>query len=673
MSKGRGQKSRQPGREFDSSKRETLKKLAALGALALVDSAALVGCSRRLATTRERKAIVLGLDGLDPRRVARLMAQGRLPNMQRLREMGGFGALTSTIPPQSPVAWATFTTGMDPGGHGLYDFIHRDPATYLPYFSIARAEPPHRNLSLGSWRIPLSHGRVESLRKGRPFWEILGEAGVPCAIYRVPSNFPPRDNGSKQLAGLGAPDLRGTYGECTYLTDAPVTEQEKSAGLIVPVTVSNSRVQTRLEGPPDTLRAESPASGVDLTIWVDRDHKAAKIAASGQEVLLREGEWSEWIPLQFEMLPHLSSVTGICRFYLKQVSPNLKLYITPINVDPLAPALPMSAPLDFVTQLAEKHGRFYTQGFPEDVKALRSGVLDDAEYLHQVHGSVDEEVRLYGSALNEFRRGLLCYYFSATDRHQHMFWRTMDPRHPAYTPQAAREYGDVIDKTYEMSDRLVKMALDAADRDTTVLVMSDHGFAPYYRFFHVNGWLAQNGYLVGTGPWEGEAGIYSDNVQWSATRAYAVGFNAVYLNLLGREANGFVSETEREALIQQLSQELLGARDPDTGARVVSQVYTRRDFAAEVPDRAPDLIVGYASGYRCADSSVLGGVAGPLVEDNRDKWSGDHCIDRALVPGMLLTSKAARAQSPGLADVTATLLAEFGAEPSAGMIGKPIW
>ena len=666
-------KDRQSGRRFDPAKRATLKKLAALGALALVDSAALVGCGRPRASSRERRVIVVGLDGLDPRRVAQMMAQGRLPNMAKLKRRGGFSALTSTIPPQSPVAWATFITGMDPGGHGLYDFIHRDPTTYLPYFSIARTEPPHRTLSVGSWRLPLSHGKVESRRKGRPFWEILGEAGVPCAIYRVPSNYPPHDNGSTQLAGLGAPDLRGTYGECTYITDGPVGDQQRSAGLIVSVTVSNGRVQTRLEGPANTLRAEAPTSGVDLTIWVDREHKAAKLAVSGQEVVLREGEWSEWVPLEFEMMPHVESVAGMCRFFLKQVSPHLKLYVTPINVDPLDPAIPISAPTDFVTQLAEKHGRFYTQGFPEDVKALRSGVLDDAEYLQQVHGSVEEEVRMYESALHEFRRGLLCYYFSATDRHQHMFWRTIDPKHPAYNAKAAREYGPVIETTYEMSDRLVKMALEAADGETTLIVMSDHGFGPYYRSFNVNAWLAQNGYLVGNGPWEGEAGLYSDNMQWGATRAYAVGFNAVYLNLQGREANGSVGEAEREGLVKQLSQDLLRARDPETGAPIVSRVYTRADFASEAPDRAPDLVVGYASGYRCADASVLGGAAGPVVEDNRDKWSGDHCIDRALVPGMCVASRQLTADAPGLADVTATLLAEFGVRPPREMIGKPMW
>lgn len=665
-------KSRQSRQAFDPAKRETLKKLAALGALALVDSAALVGCGRPR-VSREGKVIVLGLDGLDPRRISAMLAQGRLPNFARLKDRGGFAPLTSTIPPQSPVAWATFITGMDPGGHGIYDFIHRDPKTYLPHFSIARTEPPHRSLSLGSWRVPLSQGKVELLRRGRAFWELLSEAGVPCAIYRLPTNYPPHDCGAKQVAGLGAPDLRGTYGECTYFTDGPVSKEEESAGLIMRVTATNEVVQTRLEGPANTLRAEAPASGAALTIWLDRAHKAAKLAVSGQEVLLKEGEWSDWVPLQFELMPHLQSVSGICRFYLKQVSPHLKLYVTPINVDPLNPAVPVSAPDDFITQLARQHGRFYTQGFPEDVKALRSGVLDEDEYLQQVHGAVEEEVRMYRSVLNEFSRGLLCYYFSATDRHQHMFWRTMDPEHPAYDAKAAREYGPVIEVTYEKADELVKLALEAADDDTTLIVMSDHGFGPYYRSFGMNAWLAEKGYLVGHDAWEAETSDIFTNADWAMTRAYALGFNGIYLNLRGREAEGVVNESERAALVQQLSQELLQARDPETGAQLISHVYTRKDFAAAVPDRAPDLIVGYANGYRCDDASVLGGAAGPLVQENRDKWSGDHCIDRVLVPGMCVASKRITAESPGLADVTATILDEFGVKPPREMQGKPIW
>jgi len=660
----------------DPGKRETLKKLLGLGLLALVDVGALSSCGRKALSTlsRERKVIVLGLDGLDPGLVARMIAQGRLPNMSRLRGLGGFRPLVSSVPPQSPVAWATFITGRDPGGHGIYDFIQRDPRTYLPYLSIARTEAPRRAVSVGQWKFPLSRGRVELLRAGRAFWEFLDEQGIPATVYRVPSNFPPRETGAKQLAGLGAPDLHGTDGESSYYTEAPGEAGRKvTGGAIYAISVSRGRARGRLIGPANTLREGEPESFVEFEVWLDAGHRVAKIMLQGEQILLREGEWSEWAPVRFEMIPHLRRVSGICRFYLKQVSPHLKLYVTPINADPMEPALPISAPPGFARELAEKFGRFYTQGFPQDVKALRHGVLDDGEYLHQAGLALGEARRMYESALQEFPRGLLFYYFSNSDRTQHMFWRTMDPRHPAYNPRLAREHGAVIEDCYRTSDELVGQALEAADKDTTLIVLSDHGFAPYYHSFHLNTWLAENNLLAGLGPWGPEADIFS-NADWSNTVAYGLGFNALYLNLRGREPQGALAPEDGGAVARRLAEDLGRVRDPETGERVIENVSLGEEvYSRDQAERAPDLIVGYARGYRCSDESVLGEVSPRLVEENTDKWSGDHCIARSVVPGMLLANKRFAAEAPALPDVTASVLAEFGLETPEEMTGKPIW
>jgi predicted AlkP superfamily phosphohydrolase/phosphomutase len=670
------QRAAEPERPRDPAKRATLKKLAGLGLLAAVDITALASCGRRVVgpEARERKVIVLGLDGLDPDYIARLMGEGKLPNMSRLKSLGGFRALGSSVPPQSPVAWATFITGADPGVHGIYDFIQRDPETYLPYLSIARTEAPERTLSVGQWKLPLSQGKVELLRRGRAFWDILGEQGVPASVYRVPTNFPPNDTGAKQLAGLGAPDLRGTYGEFSYYTDAPPKGAEQiTGGAVYPVTLSDGRARVRLIGPENTLREDGPDSAADLDIWVDRDHKLAKIAVQGHEVLLRQGEWSDWVAVRFEMLPHVKHVTGICRFYLKEAAPHLKLYVTPINVDPMDPALPIAAPAGFAPELASRFGRFYTQGFPQDVKALRQDILDDGEYLQQSGFAFGEARRMYESVLNEFRRGLLFYYFSITDRTQHMFWRTMDPRHPAHDARAAREYGSVIEDCYRTSDELVGQALEACDDETTLVVMSDHGFAPYYRSFNLNTWLAENGFLVGAGLRDPEASIFS-NADWLDTAAYGIGFNSLYLNLQGREPYGRVGTGERETLARHLADELRRVRDPETGERVIENVYLAEEvYTRDTKGHPPDLVVGYARGYRCADESILGEVTDWLTQDNGDKWSGDHCIDRSLVPGMLLCNRPFEAEGPALPDVTAGVLAEFGLPTPDDMSGEPIW
>jgi predicted AlkP superfamily phosphohydrolase/phosphomutase len=663
-------------RPADPSRRAALKKLAALGLLAAVDMTALASCGRRAIPrqARERKVIVLGLDGLDPGLTERWMAEGNLPNLSRLRSSGGFRSLTSSIPPQSPVAWATFISGRDPGAHGIFDFIQRDPETYLPYLAIARTDPPRRTLSVGHWKLPLSGARVRSLREGPTFWDLLCERGVPCSIYRVPTNFPPREGGAEELAGLGAPDLRGTYGEFSYYTDAPPPGgQSLSGGAVYPVTIVNGHLRARLLGPENTLREGRPHCSVDFQVWTDRERRLAKIVLQHQELLLRQGEWSEWVAVRFEMLPHLKGVSGICRFYLKEVAPRFKLYVTPINVDPEEPALPIAAPAGFGRQLAERLGRFYTMGFPEDVKALRHGILDDGEYLQQSQIVLSEVQRMYERALNEFDRGLLCYYFSTTDRTQHMFWRTMDPRHPAHDSRLTREYGSVIEDCYRKADAIVGQALEAIDRDTTLIVLSDHGFAPFHRSFSLNTWLAQNGYLAGRDPWREAADIFA-NADWARTLAYGLGFNALYLNLRGREGDGSVDPGQRSHLLGRLARELLAIRDPESGASVVRNVYVADEiYSRELPDRAPDLVLGYARGYRCSDESVLGEVSSRLLEDNTDKWSGDHCIDRSLVPGVLFANKSVAAQRPDLLDLSATVLAEFGLRPPVEMKGRPIW
>jgi predicted AlkP superfamily phosphohydrolase/phosphomutase len=660
----------------DPGKRETLKKLAALGLLAMVDAGALSSCARRVVSsrTRERKLIVLGLDGLDPRGIDHVMSRGKLPNMKRLMETGGFRRLGSSIPPQSPVAWATFITGRDPGGHGIYDFVQRDPKTYIPYLSIARTEAPEKSLSVGQWKIPLSGGKVELLRSGRAFWDVLAEQGVPGIVYRAPSNFPPQDHGVKQLAGLGAPDLRGTYGEFSYYTDEPQRPgHEVTGGAIYQVTMADGHARAKLYGPENTLRQGAPKAAAEFDIFVDRGHGVAKIALGDSQVVLRPGDWSQWITVSFEMIPHLKSVSGICRLYLKQVTPHFKLYITPVNIDPRDPALPIAAPGGFSEELARKFGLFYTQGFPHDVKALRHGVLSDEEYLQQSGICFDEECRMWESALHEFDRGLLFYYFATSDRTQHMFWRTMDPRHPAYDPRIAAKLGNVMGDCYADCDKVVGQAMDACDKDTTLIVMSDHGFGPYYRSFHLNRWLADKRYLAGTGPWEGRQDIFG-NADWQNTLAYGIGFNSVYLNLQGREPYGVVGPDEKGMLVRQLADELKTVRDPETGDRVIANVYLASEtYSKDTQAHAPDLVIGYAHGYRCSDESVLGEVATKVTEVNMDKWSGDHCVDRSLVPGILFTNKPISADAPDLTDLTASVLAEFGVKTPGDMSGNPVW
>src|SRR5215471_127050 len=176
---------------------------------------ALAGCGISRSKPRGTRVIVLGVDGMDPQFVERHWSA--LPNLARLRRKGDFKALKTTTPPQSPVAWSTFITGMDPEGHGICDFVHRDPATYLPRSSISKTLEPRYKLPLGPFRLPVSKGQVLALRRGKAFWQILADYNVPVTVIRMPTNYPPVKTG-RATAGMGTPDLRGTTGTFTFYT-----------------------------------------------------------------------------------------------------------------------------------------------------------------------------------------------------------------------------------------------------------------------------------------------------------------------------------------------------------------------------------------------------------------------------------------------------------------------
>ena len=207
-------------------------------------------CSRRHIRTGHR-VVVLGVDGLDYQLVRDLMARGRMPNFSRLAQGGAFQPLASSIPPQSPVAWSTFITGQDPGRHGIFDFIHRDPKTMKPFLSTSRTEGAGWNLKFGRWQFPLGSGRVELLRRGEPFWDVLERRGVETTIVRMPADFPPSGTATHELSGMGTPDMLGGYGTFSFYTSRPAASQGRtlSGGAVAPVRIIDGAVHAAIEGP----------------------------------------------------------------------------------------------------------------------------------------------------------------------------------------------------------------------------------------------------------------------------------------------------------------------------------------------------------------------------------------------------------------------------------------
>jgi predicted AlkP superfamily phosphohydrolase/phosphomutase len=623
----------------------------------------------------DQRLIILGIDGMDPQLLRQFMREGKMPNFTKLAALGDFRELTTSIPPQSPVAWSNLITGMNAGGHGIFDFIHRDPKTMELYFSASRVEGPKHSIHLGSWSIPLGGGTAEQLRQGTAFWQILDQHGIPNTIFRIPSNFPPVSAKGKTLSGMGTPDLRGTYGTFSFYTDDPtVTAGPVEGGQVIPVQIEKSRVKASLIGPDNTFRKGSPAATEPFTVAIDPLDSVAKVAVQGQEFVLREGEWSDWTRVEFQLVPFFGNVHGMCRFYLKQAHPRFQLYVSPINIDPADPALPISTPSSYSRLLTDEAGEFHTQGIAEDTKALSDGVLDDKEYLQQAKTVLAEHRRIFDAEFPKFEHGVFFFYFSSLDLNSHMFWRLLDPKHPEYDAGLAAQNGSAIADFYQQIDQVLGEVLPKVDDRTTLLVLSDHGFAPYYRSFNLNTWLLNHGYIKLKGDANTDSPDPFANVDWSQTRAYGLGLNGLYLNLRGREEKGIVDPASASALMSDIRSELLDVRDPKTNLPVITRVDLAEEaYRGPYTHAGPDMLVGYNRGYRAGWKTILGAFPEDELEDNGNPWSGDHCMDFTLVPGVLLSNRKIAASAPALTDIAPTILDEFGIARTQGMIGQSVF
>ena len=615
-------------------------------------AAVLIGgslCACHRPEAHGKKVIVLGVDGMDPGFLERHWKE--LPYVAWLRDTGGFRRLRTTTPPQSPVAWSTFITGLDPSEHGIFDFVHRDPKTMLPFSSMSRTEEPLFKLPIGPYIFPLSSARVETLRKGQAFWEILADRDIPVSVMHMPTNYPPIKAGDA-LAGMGTPDLRGTQGTFTYFTDDPEElSRDVPGGRIVKVHGENGRFTLPVEGPPNSLRKDSRFAAVNLVVDVDADNGAARLAVGEAFAIVKQGEWSEWLRADFPLLGWLAGARGMFRVYAKQLHPRLEIYVTPVNIDPRSPDLPVSSPASFSREAARDVGPFYTQGIAEDTSAFRQGVFSMEEFERQSGLVASDELKLLRYSLAHFREGLLFFYFSSIDQNSHMLWGKHEPELLAVYRAVDKAIGEVINRF----------------PDADIIVMSDHGFNSFDRSVNLNTWLWQQGFLALQGPPGGDDEMFA-NVDWSKTRAYALGLNGLYLNIAGREKNGILHRgAETDAVIKKLTEELTQFRDPVNGHQVVEVLSPTH------AESGPDMIVGYGRTYRGSWQTALGAAPAALLEDNTDAWIGDHCINPDDVPGVLLSNRTLLAENPGLKDLTVTILRLFGAAPGIGMNGKSVF
>jgi predicted AlkP superfamily phosphohydrolase/phosphomutase len=678
------------------------------------------------------RVVILGFDGVDAGIVEQMMAAGRLPHLAALKKRGGYSPLTPTVPAQTPVSWATFSTGLDPGGHEIFDFLKRNPADRVPTFAVAdevekplflgRATGPVLGLAvflvLGliallvwrRWRvagvtlavlglaagagvflavrtyIPPTRPFVENKRKGKTFWS---EAGArPATVMRVPVTFPPEPLPDGQmLSGLGVPDISGRIGKPFYFTSDPFFAPREGNDFSIDLVRLESNVGrqvTKIAGPPGKPFGKPGAIELPLALTVPVSRDRLSIEAGGETRELKPGSWSDWVSLTFRVNP-LISVHGYGRFRLDRVNPEIGLYLSPIQFDPekLPPGLDISAPRRFARELLEHFGRYKTMGWAIDTWSIQSGTLPEQAFLEDVAATVAQDRRMLESLLKQKPR-LLFHYFEFPDRVAHVFWRFRDKEHPAYDAALAAKYGDAVEKSYETMDAIVGETAGVLAPEDVLIVLSDHGFTTWRRSVNYNTWLVENGYLVLKGDARRKSlealfsrGQFWEAVDWRKSRAYAMGLGDIYVNLKGREDGGIVAPgAEYEQLRSEISERLEALTDPKTRERAVSRVFRREQIYRRYDPRLiPDLIVTNRPGYRVSWQASLGVPTQTVFEDNRDVWSGDHCsLDPDLVRGVFFSSKAFHAEHiPGIADATASVRALLGAPAPADAAGKSLW
>jgi predicted AlkP superfamily phosphohydrolase/phosphomutase len=618
-----------------------------------------------------KRAVILGFDGMDPELAGRFMAEGKLPNLAKLREQGTFRKLRTTFPPISPVAWSTFMTGVNPGKHNIYDFLARDRNNYLPFLSSAEIRGPKRTLKVGKYTIPLGKPRIRGMRHGTPFWHWLGKAGIFCSVIRVPVTFPPEKFSGVLLSGMCVPDLKGSQGTFCLCTTRTSGSKFREGGVRVPMERNGSGWRSYIPGPDDPLKNGSGRElRADFAVEKTAEDRV-RITVDAESLTLSIGEYSPWIPVKFKAGLGFTA-RGICRFYLKELSPEVEVYVTPVNIDPARPDLPISHPVTYSIYLSKLFGPYATLGLAEDTWALNEEVLDDGAFLAQCYSNHEDRERMLFDALDKTRQGLCACVFDTTDRVQHMFWRYLEEDHPAARELPKEQRPKVIEELYSRMDALVGRVMKQIGEETLLLVVSDHGFKSFARCVNLNAWLHQNGYLA-LKAGKAESGDWFDDVDWSRTRAYTMGLNGLYLNLKGRERQGVVAPGEEaEKLKAELRSKLNGLTDPSTGRVGITGIFDcDATYAGPYIDNAPDLIVGYGEGFRASWDSVMGKVTTAIFEDNLKAWSGDHCIDPRLVPGVLFSNRRISEEKPGIADVAPTMLKLFGLKIPGHIDGKP--
>jgi len=636
-----------------------------------------------------RRVVVLGFDGVDPGILNEYM--DRLPALRELATRGTLLPCRTTNPPESPVAWATFATGLNPGEHGIFDFVRRDPKSedsYRPRNGMVDRRRP----VIGALGFPIRPPAAINRRGGEGFWQPVARMGYRVSVLRMPLTFPASlDRGGELLCGLGVPDLRATNGSYTLFAAGRDAWQGHTVygGRHIKIYPRAGEATAPLEGPPDP---REPGSGKRLELLVRFVFTGETVAVSidgGPAVSLRPGLYSPWIKVTFKVGLFLR-VEGLVRLLLLRGGAQPAIYASPIQIAPYRPPVPISAPATFARDLAERLGPMKTSGWPEDTFAANDGVLDDVQLYEDIRDTYRGHERLCLDRLDRSGAALLTMVFTAQDRASHMFFRYRDKLHPARDEARMQDFRartgveDPIFESYRWMNDTIRAVRQRLTEKDILIVVSDHGFHTWRTGVNLNTWLLRNNllFLADKSAQGRERGLHdffskgseTAHVDWSRTKAYSIGLGQIYVNLKGREHQGIVDPADRDKLLARIADGLMDLSSPE-GERVFARIYRGSDIwqGTRTAD-APDLQCAFAKGYRISWQSALLGVPEELFETNRMPWSGDHCSnDASQTPGVFLCNRRLPGDiDPGLEDIAPTICRIFGAPPPKRGTGKAL-
>ena len=636
---------------------------------------------------KTKRLVVIGLDGLDPQLADRWMEEGHLPNLKALKDQGSFRPLATSYPSMSPVAWSSFTTGVDPSRHNIFDFITRDPCTYLPILSSTEIRGSDKTLDIGKYRIPLGKPSIRLLRRGKPWWKILGEKKIFSNIIRVPITFPPEEFHGVCRSGMCVPDLKGTQGSFSFWTDDASLAGPEAGGEVALVGRSGDTFRCSVKGPANPMVEGNPVLRLPMRVDVLEEGERVRITIGPKgkeqhEIELGVREYSDWLTFEFTAAPVIGKVTGIARLYVMGTEP-FGLYMTPLQIDPANPAMPISHPKVYSIYLAKKHGPFSTLGLAEDTWALNERVIDEQAFFDQACLIFEEREKQLFDALEQTPTGSVVCVFDGTDRVSHMFYRYFEEDHPANEGKDTEWGRNKILEIYQKADAMIGRARKKLkpERDC-LMVISDHGFCSFQRGVNLNAWLRDEGYLVlkPDAPVDEASGKpvsrdWLQDVDWSRTKAFSLGLTGLFINRKARERDGIVEEgAELEALKAEIVGKLSRLVDPKTGQEIFREVFDAgKIFTGPYVFEAPDLFMGYKRGYRNSWDCATGAAPAEIFSDNKKSWSGDHCIDPREVPGVFFSDRAINTEEPSLMDIAPTALRLFGVDVPQYMQGQPLF